>query len=59
MRVSFALALAAGIAAGEMGGENALAQRQSELQSPTACSSIPEQLGTLIEAWIDTGAECL
>jgi len=43
MRVSFALTLAAGIAAGEMGGENALAQRESELQSPTAFSSIPDR----------------
>jgi hypothetical protein len=41
--VSFALTLAAGIAAGEMGGENAVAQRQGELQSPTAFSSISDR----------------
>ena len=41
--VSFVLALAAGIAAGNMSSENAAAQKQRELQSPGAFSSIADR----------------
>src|SRR5450830_1715689 len=41
--VSFVLALAAGIAAGDMSSENAAAQKQRELQSPGAFSSMADR----------------
>lgn len=41
--VSFVLALAAGIVAGNMSSENAAAQKQRELQSPGAFSSIADR----------------
>ena len=41
--VSFVLALAAAIAAGNMSSENAAAQKQRELQSPGAFSSIADR----------------